>query len=375
MVNAELGVYTGLMIAADHVTIRDITQVTPEWLTTVLAQCGALTAGVVTRVEVERGESNWSAHARLRVSYTHDARGELPEALFLKMVDCSLSGFGASEVRYYTRDYTDVAGAPLVRCFDAAYDEDGAWYHVLLEDLFSTHEVAFNKTPTLDYALALAEGFAAMHARWWGAGKLAEYGEKMPQVDKVERFVDVARSGLGPLFDASAGELGSANVELIEEVFDRHPRALVNRIGEPSGFAVIHGDPNSTNILVPRCGDRPIYILDRQPFDWSLTVWLAIYDLSYAIVHRWEPDMRWRLEEAMLHRYHDRLCELGVVEYSWEQLMDDYRLCASMNIYVVVESFAGGASEAVRARWLPRLFNTLTAIADLDAREVWDSSS
>jgi hypothetical protein len=31
----------------------------------------------------------------------------------------------------------------------------------------------------------------------------------------------------------------------------------------------------ASNILVPRQGDRPIYLIDRQPFNWSLTAWLG----------------------------------------------------------------------------------------------------
>ena len=61
------------------------------------------------------------------MSYTAEAQGELPRALFLKMVDTDLGDgefFGPSEVDYYTRDYVDVAGAPLLRCYDARYSEE-----------------------------------------------------------------------------------------------------------------------------------------------------------------------------------------------------------------------------------------------------------
>src|SRR5262249_57745687 len=85
--------------------------------------------------------------------------------------DCA---FGPSEVTYYTRDYVDVEDALLVRCYDAAYSEAKQRYHLLLDDLSETHCAAYRKMPTLTHGLALAEGLAAMHARWWGAHRLPE---------------------------------------------------------------------------------------------------------------------------------------------------------------------------------------------------------
>ena len=55
-----------------------------------------------------------------------DAVGDCPASLFLKMVSTNLGdeeSFGDSEVGDYTRDYTDVPDAPLLRCHDAAYSE------------------------------------------------------------------------------------------------------------------------------------------------------------------------------------------------------------------------------------------------------------
>ena len=53
---------------------------------------------------------------------------------------------------------------------------------------------------------------------------------------------------------------------------------------------------------LPR-GDRPIYLIDRQPFNWSLTTWLGVYDLAYAIVLDWPSELRERFEILTLERY------------------------------------------------------------------------
>ena len=59
-----------------------------------------------------------------------------------------------------------------------------------------------------------------------------------------------------------------------------------------NGFRLIHGDINPGNLLISHKGFDPIYIIDRQPFDWSLTTWLGVYNLSYFIVHWWDIDTR-----------------------------------------------------------------------------------
>ena len=130
-------------------------------------------------------------------------------------------------------------------------------------------------------------------------------------------------------------------------------------------------DVNHPNILVPINGDRPIFIVDRQPFDWSLTTWLEVYDLAYAMVLYWESETRRRLEKRMLRRYLDTLVENGVEDYSWEQLFDDYRLSVAMGIYVATEWCRGAGYEKWISSWLSMLQRSLKAVDDLACYELW----
>ena len=82
---------------------------------------------------------------------------------------------------------------------------------------------------------------------------------------------------------------------------------MVARTYNGNGFTIFHGDVGHHHILVPLNEDRPIFILDRQPIDWSLTTWLGVYDLAYAMVLDWESETRRRLEIRVLRRYHDSL--------------------------------------------------------------------
>jgi len=348
-------------------------QITSSWLTRTLRASGALVHGAVEAFDAETTVRELSANVRLNLRYSPDARGDLPRRLFLKMVNLDMEEefFGPSEVNYYTRDYLGVPDAPLIRAYDAAYSDELRRYHILLDDVSGSHVPAYTRTPTLEYGKALTEGLAVLHAHWWGRERLDRAGEQLPAAAQINRFVDLGRSGAHHILDACAGELQPHWPAAILELYDRHPPVMAERARDGSGFTLIHGDVNGGNVLVPIEGSRPLYLIDRQPFDWSLTTWLGVYDVTYAIVHRWDPDIRRRLEIPLLKHYHEHLLRRGVSGYDWEQLWYDYRLCAVMSVYVATEWCRGGVNWDTHEYWMPMLQKAMTAIDDLDCRSLW----
>ena len=103
---------------------------------------------------------------------------------------------------------------------------------------------------------------------------------------------------------------------------------------------------------MPRRGDRPIYIIDRQPFNWSLTTWLGAYDLAYALVLDWPTELRRQCELPILARYHARLS-------------------VAMCVYVAMEYCRGGINERWIHTTLAMLQRSLTACDDLGCRALW----
>ncbi len=353
--------------------LTDLEQVTAEWLTRMLRRSGALADGKVAAFDLEARERNLSTSVRLRVRYSAGARGDRPEHLFLKMVnmDQDEESLGPWEIEYYRRDYVGLARVPLVRCYDAAYSAKQRRYHLVLDDISASHVEAGENAPTLAYGLALAEALAGLHVHYWGGQRIAAVGHAIPGMAKIERFVAISRPGADPILDAHAEQLRPHWPNAIHDIFARHPRAMLARTGDDSGFTIIHGDPNGQNILVSRDGDRPLYLIDPQPFDWRLTVWLGVYDLANAIVWRWEVELRRQLELPILRHYHKQLIAYGIDNYSWAQLLDDYRLSAAMGVYVAAEWCRAGLDEEWTHVWLPMLQKTLTACDDLNCRELW----
>lgn len=358
----------------DANVITSLDQVTPAWLTRVLTSQGALAQGEVIAFTVDAGSGNWSHNARLGLRYSAGAQGDCPANLFLKLVNTDTGDgefFLPAEVTYYTHDYRDVPAAPLIRCYDAHFSAALQRYHVLLDDVSATHTDARDRVPTLAYGLALAEGLAAMHARWWGAAQLA--GRKAPWhgAEHIRRFVAVAAPGAPVVLAHLAARLEPHWPAALRAIFANLPDRLVARAQDVTGFTLIHGDLNPANIMAPRVGDRPIYLIDCQPFDWSLTTWLGVYDLAYALALYWETPLRRELEQPILAHYHAQLRRHGVQDYAWDQLMADYRLCVALCVTVAVEYLRGG----IQTRWLDfivgLLQRSLTAYDDHDGEGLW----
>lgn len=253
----------------------------------------------------------------------------------------------------------------MVRCYDAGYSPELRRYHVLMDDLSPTHVVGTDRPVTLEHGLALAEGLATLHAHWWGTERLASGRKSPPNALQIERYVGISRPGMEPIIDYCKDELQPHWARAIREVFDRHPTPMSRRTRDGNGFTLIHGDVNRTNIMVPREGDRPLYIIDRQPYDWMLVTWLATYDLALPIVLWWDVETRRKHESRVLQHYHEYLARKGIADYSMDQLVDDYRLSVMMGIYVAAEWCWDGIREDTAWIWKPKLLRTLTAIDDL----------
>lgn len=355
-----------------HPVITSTQELTEAWLTQVLNASGALVKGRVVKLDVQIDTRELSTSVRVGVTYSEDATGAKPAKLFLKLATLDMEDefFGPSEVNYYQRDYSGVRDVPIPRTYDAVYSQVQKRYHILMDDLSETHVTARNKTPTMGYGMALAEGLAVLHAQWWGKTRLAEIDERIPDAWAIQQFVGMGKLGASLIIDACADELKAHWPELINRIYDAHPRWMVQRTQDDTGFTLIHGDVNRSNILVPINDDRPLYLIDRQPFNWGITTWLGVYDLAYAIVLYWDVEIRRTLEIPVLRHYHECLIRRGITGYIWEHLWDDYRLCVMMGVYVATEWCRTELRLDTHQYWMPMLQRTLTAVDDLQASDL-----
>jgi len=285
--------------------IQRMDQVTPAWLTAVLGE-------EVVDIKFAMSTSNWAQSASIEAWMASGHR----RSFWLKI--CHGSTFGPSEVDYYLRDYIDLVDAPLVTCHDACF-ESGIGYHVLLDDLSADFSDRKSVPATLEHGLALAAAIARLHAHHWENGS-------PPKAADWDLYFAQIRPGIEPI-EAATGRSFRAE-------FESHAERLRQRWSNPVGLTLLHGDINPTNVLSPKGADAPVYILDRQPFDWNITYGLAAYDLAYAIVPWWPHDFRMQNQLAILGYWFENLGQPG---YSWEQAQSDWDLSVEHCLHIPIE--------------------------------------
>lgn len=351
-----------------NIPLDSVDEITPEWLTRVLTEGGYLTCGTVSEVQDRSQKSNWASNAILRLRYSADALGEKPAKLFFKLCNPGPGTFGDSEILYYSIVAAQIPDAPIPRCYHSAYLKEDGKYNLLLEDLSDTH--APDIEPTWELAASTISSLAQLHAAWWDHPRLSIVGE-FPDRSKLEKNVAFAEAGLAPMLEELGADLPPDWLTLIHRIFETHCEKMIERAGDGRDLTCIHGDLNPGNILSPLTSIGKTYLIDRQPFDWSLTTWLGVSDLANMMVHWWEPEMRREWEKPLLENYHGHLLRLGIRDYPFDQLWDDYRLCTMQSLYVPASWCVDPIERREeKALWWSQLQKTVAACVDLKCAEL-----
>jgi len=351
--------------------ITDASQIDATWLTNVLRAAGDLPTGHVVDVAAV-GETSTHAHmARLLLHYSADATGAKPGSLFLKILKAeSAALFGPTEIDLYTKLGAPLTDGPILRCYHCGYDDAGGRYHLLLPDLSETHHHNWDVVTTVESAAKTAAGLAKLHAYWWDHPHLVA-DERFPTAAVIQRYRARIDQGYAPLLAAIGDRIAPETRDLLARVFANHGQRMIERASTGRHLTYVHGDTNPGNLLSPNAPDGTEYVVDRQLFDWSLSIWLGVSDIAYMMVPWWPVEKRRALQGRVLEVYYAALLQCGVRDYTWEQLWNDYRLSAVQGIYVAT-NWCVDATERVQMEWLwwQQLQKSIAAYQDLRCAEV-----
>lgn len=271
--------------------------------------------------------SNWAKHIKVTVT---TALG-VTKAIRIK---CVLGGtFSQSECDYYTKDYSAIVHPPFPNIYAAAYSPEKG-YFIVMDDLSDTHTDRKLLPPTRDHAFALVDALAALHRCHWECG--------MPPSDvQIEHYLKTVSAGAHSLATASGdpgllGRIGLVNDEV---------RA---RWRNPKGMTLLHGDANPTNVLTPKGADGPVLLIDRQPFDWSLTYGPGVYDIAYATTLWWDSSFWMPLASELVAHWH---AAISPNAYSLTDAMTDWDLAVRQCIHVPCE-WCSDPQQGDAMRWL-----------------------
>ena len=117
-------------------------------------------------------------------------------------------------------------------------------------------------------------------------------------------------------------------------------------------MTVTHGDVHWWNFLLPSDpAIHSVYMLDWQL--WHVD--LGARDLAYLLALGGFAEPRPDMEEELLRSYHKAL---GVADYSWVMLLEDYRWSAIRNLNIPVIFWSQGKHESTWRDALRRAYES-----------------
>jgi aminoglycoside/choline kinase family phosphotransferase len=297
------------------------------WLTAVLGAAGVIGTRRVVDVEAEPvGTGQMADSVRLRLTYDGDAPGA-PSSVVGKFTPADETSRATAlalrtsevEVRFY-QEVAPTVAIRTPRCYFADVDTATAAFALVLEDMAPARQGDQMAACTgEEAALALAELSRLRGPRWAD-----------PALDQVawldRRHTDAGAAGeevLPLLFEGFVARYGDHLDEGVVAVGER----LFPRIGaylrpRPGPRTVVHADYRLDNLLFGTDEGTPaVTVVDWQ----TVTLGPGPADVAYFLGAGLVPEERRARESDLVGEYHDRLRAGGVVGYSRDDCMTEYR--------------------------------------------------
>ena len=290
-------------------SVKTFSEITPAWLTAILARYGSLVAGQVLHVEQTRDPNPITQNATLLLTYSPDAPGPCPKRLFFK------HSSRATEAKFYQKIAPMLTNPMAPICYDAQYDDTNS--HVLVAYIEGTHFTPPEAMPMpLVYHEMIVDALADLHSQFWDHPRLRRDIGALAR--DVPAFSFAMPSQHFAVFVDTLGErLSVRRRGHYESILAHYPSY------RPSGPKTLaHGDTHWGNFLYPYDPTaHNLYLIDWA--EWHVN--LGVGDLAYNIALQCYPERRARIEQPLMRRYHNRLLAGGIHDYGWEQCWEEYR--------------------------------------------------
>ena len=297
-------------------------QVTPQWLTDVLREAGAL--GIDSRVvafdATPIGTGQVGANVRFALDYD-GAPGPPTVVCKFASADPDSAAAGVSTLTYETevafyRHLADSVDVSRPHCYFADLEHGTANVVIVLEDLAPAEQGDQIAGCTIEQAELVMVEAAKLHAPRWGDPTLADMA-----------WLNRPPSGGTVLMIFWDGFLARYRDTLAPETIAEGQR-LVGAVGalqdlRPLVPTAIHGDFRLDNMLFDGSGGaRPVTVVDWQ----TVHVGSGPQDVAYFIGNAFaDVAERREHEERLVRMYHERLVERGVKGYTFDECWLEYR--------------------------------------------------
>jgi len=353
----------------------ELEQATPEWLTSILTENGFLAEGKVSSVKKEAtlpGAGNASNFFSLKVEYAEGSLGYLPSSIIMKMQRREFYDVTHKEMDFYEDAMEQRSPLPILTCYGTEKSPATKQGYLLLEDLTHTHHpihaVSSLSQEEAEEAAERAvieaiEALAKVHAYGWNHQRFEGSVAETFSEEGMRNVYRPLEEQYPPFVNAAGDRLSERRREIYDRVMARLPEVLGRRYSSTKRLTICHGDCHLGNFLFPNETERGRCIL----LDWqNVTIGWGVADLSYMIALNMSSEERRAAEMPILKLYLEELQKKDI-DYTWEDLQTDYRICIISNLLTPVWQHSAGVASST---WRGNLERGFAAFEDLDCLEL-----
>ena len=356
---------------------RNTADITGSWLTEVLREAKAIELSTVVAVDTSPVGVGVGIMGELtRAALTYDlAEPGAPSSVIVKLTSPyeanRAQGIALGMYEAEVRFYNELAGRTSMRvpeCYHAEIDPSTSDFVVVLEDL--SQWTAADQLDGLSVAQAevATMALADLHSGFW---RRVDDIDWVPSVvhERIQTFAGAWPALWGAFSARFADRLPDGAIAAGEQIRD-HYWSLMCALGERP-WTLLHQDFRCDNLFFGTTpDDAPIVVIDWQGIGRGP----GAYDVAYLLGGSLPIGDRREHEERLVHLYHDRIVDLGVSDYTFDELWTDYRLSHLVNTAVPV--LTGGTMDLANDRGR-ELIGTLaerhfTAVLDLRSVDLID---
>jgi hypothetical protein len=303
---------------------------TPEWFTSILGLSGGNRVESVDLQPLGESDSVSGDIYRARLTYLNKTKDN-PESVVLKIPQPRnlrnpwLLDAYRNEVWFY-RTLAQNVGIPVPRHIYSDIDPETSDYVLVIEDFPGSTNVRNETGATAKQAYKLLEYMARLHARHWSSPEITGH-----RILSIENSINLINSILTRRTSVFLSRLSRYIQPEEMEIFRALPggfKAVVEPLLD-APKTLVHNDFAMKNILIlPGAGEYSFVLVDWANVQWAP----GVRDLCFFILTSVPPSIRPDGGEVFLRHYWSRLSGEGVSDYSYEQMLGDYRRCVIMNM-------------------------------------------
>ena len=309
---------------------RTVDEITPEWLTQVLRDGGAIKLARVESISATRmGEDSGvtSAINRLELTYDTPEHGAPTVLISKQAVTEEAIRLGMPHVRFYEteanfyRDWAPKLEIKTPKIFFSEFDPDTKHVLILQQDLNGMKAFSGSEDCDIEYALSAIHDLSIVHAAWW----------RHPDLDKHSWYNvftgDGSPENMSNLLVERLEKVLSFAGEFVPEGVEELTRKLAPNMHE-MGAAItqqpktlIHGDFRTANMFFDHSeSGRPRAV----GFDWqNVQAARGGMDVAHFLSSSFTVNTRQAVEHRLMDEYHTTLIDHGVKDFSKQELERD----------------------------------------------------